>query len=545
MNRRFLFILMAFSLVLSSCFGNKEQEEHFSNEGLILEAYLPGDIGMLLSYSSRDDEQFQYLQDLKSGMSGDVDQTLAESFSTQFGDSGVDFEKDLMPAFGERFRMVYAAKSGDTTTSYTVVTLEDPDQMTKVLNKLVESGQLQSKKLTEVEAFVNEENMVYTSVYKDLLFITNSPEALMGMVSQDEDSSLWSLESYQEGLDNMGSNYVFYGVIYPQLYQENVTVPVSLGGGEMLSILDRQWIVFRAEDGGLSFDAWSTANKEKAKESGISFDRVPRSEPYLYKEMPDTGLIAYVESFGLKQSIEEAGKVDSASASLEQTRATIRDYFGMDLDTEILSFLDKGFAIAMNGSTGGIIPSFSILVDVSSDTANAKTFVDKVDGQLSGLMIILESALPGAVLKDNVTWDGEKLNRLSIDLSALPRSEESPLPVALTNETIQLVYGLMGDRLILSTTDDWDTGLTVNESDLYNELAAKVEGLNEGLILVDTQELVTFIDSISSLRDQLGLQSDSGIMQFQDFLRGFAGLIGQGETKAYESHFGGFLKMAN
>ena len=133
-----------------------------------------------------------------------------------------------------------------------------------------------------------------------------------------------------------------------------------------------------------------------------------------------------------------------------------------------------------------------------------------------------------------------------MDLAAVPRSTESPLPTVVTASTIQLVYGIKEDRLLISTASDWNfEGTTVAESDLYQKLNQKLEGVSEGLVLVDAKGVADFVGTLRALREQLSLEVSEEALSLEDFLQGFLGAMAMSETKAYESHFGGFLMLAD
>ena len=506
---------------------------------MVPEAYIPADVGVISSYSSREDGQYAAITALERDL-GDEDrisETATETLDAQFGTVGLDFERDLQPAFGDRFRMVYALRpdvgdeEGDT---FTVVTLLDPEQMEKVLETLVDAEQLSIKKLSEVEAYVDSEASIYITIFEDLLFMTNSPENLLGMVGQEKDGSLWEEDEYQDMLSELGSDYVFYGILYPALYVGEVSLPGGFSVSDIPSIIEKQVFVVRAEEKGFRFDAWVKANKDDAKDNGISFDAVPKSEPYLFQEVPSEGLMAYFESYGLQQTFAQADALGGDTSTLDGLREAVRAYFGMDFDEEILTFLDKGYALVLHQNGEAAIPGITIFVDVSSNVDSAKEFVNKLDGQLSGLLLVFEQALPGAVSKDTVTWGEETFGRVKIDLSTLPQSSESPLPGALTSSAIQIVYGVEGDGVVLYTDVDWEAdGETVAESELYQKLNEKLVGggaaqttadaVAEGLILVDAKGVAVFAGTLRALREQLSLQVSEEAFQFET-LEGFLGL---------------------
>jgi hypothetical protein len=333
-------------------------------------------------------------------------------------------------------------------------------------------------------------------------------------------------------------------MLFPAHYLGGVEIPGMFSLSDIPSIIDHQTLVVRAEDTGLQFQAFVNANKSKAKEADISFDQIPHAAPYLFEEVPSADLLGYFESFGLKQALQEAEKLGSGD-TLTALRDNARSYLGMDFDEDILSFLDKGYALALHANGEGLFPGITVYVDVSSNPEKAKELMDKMDGQLSGLIAVFEASLPGAFVKDTVDINGETLTRIRIDLSAIPRGEDSPLPAAITDSPIALIYGIEGERLILSTASVWEASdsTMISDSSLYQNLSGRVEDADEGLILLDAQGLAGFAANLRALREQLALQTSDGASTVEDFLKGFEGLIAQSHSNAYDSVFSGYLEL--
>lgn len=552
--RRFLLTsLFVFALALASCGGGVDFSSHYSDSGLIPENFLPSDAGMVVSYSLREADQYTAVQaiETKLGDVGRLSRTFSDQFDTTFKGVGLQYDRDLQPAFGDQFRFVYAARmvGSDTSTStpetFSVITLKDSGRLESVLKVLVDAKQVEEKAVDGTTVYVNNDQGFYATIHEDLLLVASTADNLMAMVKQDASSSLWASDDYQSALEEVKANQVLYAMLFPAHYLGGVQVPGVFSLSDIPSIVDRQTLVIRAEATGLKFQAYVNANKSKAKEADISFDQIPHSAPYLFEEVPADHLLGYFESFGLKQSLEEADKLGSGD-TLTALRDSARTYLGMDFDQDIMTFLDKGYAIALHKNGEGLFPGLTVYIDVSSTPDKAKELVDKVDGQITGLMAVFEASLPGAFMKDTVDMDGSTLNRIKIDLSAVPRTVDSPLPAAFTDSPIELIYGIKGDRLVLSTAAVWEsTGTSViSDSTLYKDLNGQLEGVDEGLILFDAQELADFIANLRALREQLNLQASEEAGTLEDFLKGFEGLLAKSHSNAYDSLFSGTLQLA-
>ena len=98
---------------------------------------------------------------------------------------------------------------------------------------------------------------------------------------------------------------------------------------------------------------------------------------------------------------------------------------------------------------------------------------------------------------------------------------------------------------MITTSDSWMNKkfVSVQDSDLYNELSPKLEKSEEDYVLVNLQEIGSFAGLLVSLRAQLGLPVDSEF-DLEKALDGFYALIASSETKSYEAKIEGFLELS-
>ena len=131
---------------------------------------------------------------------------------------------------------------------------------------------------------------------------------------------------------------------------------------------------------------------------------------------------------------------------------------------------------------------------------------------------------------------------MTIDFSKIGQTS---LPSVLTANPIKLSYGIFDEKLLITTSDSWMNKkfVSVQDSDLYNELSPKLEKAEEGLVLVNLQEIGSFAGLLVSLREQLGLPVDSEF-DLEKALDGFYALIASSETKSYEAKIEGFLELS-
>ncbi|MFT7183751.1 MAG: hypothetical protein ACI9QC_000073 [Oceanicoccus sp.] len=552
MKRSLQFSLTALilsSLLLSSCGGKADLGQHASDSGLMPEAFIPAEVGLFTSYSLRDDGQYEAIQILeeKLGSEGKFAELFAAQLDAQYETEGITYEDDILPALGDRFRVVFGSRPGtEDVDAFTVVTLADSDKMKTVFDVLVDQEVIEYKKLSSNDSYVNEENDFYAAIHDDLLLVANRPEGLVEMLDLEEEDSLWENEIFQDIMQKVDSDYVFFGGLFPSLMGEELNLPAGFGVSEIPDVIIQQSIVVRAEENGLRFDAYMLADKDAAKDSDISFDIVPKEQPYLISEVPADGLMAYVESYGLEQTFTQANALGDSVEGLDELSAMVQNYFGMDFEEEILSFMDKGFVMSLHQNGNGVIPGLTFMFDVSSDSENAEAFLTKLDGQISGLQIVFDQSLPGVIQRSSIDLMGEKIQLIELDLSAIPQGEGTgPLPASVTSSEVQLLFGVVEDRLIISTASVWGEEGTemIADSELYLSLKDELGDVDQGLALLAPQGVSEFLESITSLREQLGLANSEEIAGIEELLSGFKGLIAASKTEAYESHFAGYLMI--
>lgn len=542
-----LVIALSSSLVLTGCF-KKNETSNFSKSNL--ERYVPADVSAVGSFSLEDEAQVKALRDIEKrlGNDGRVSKTLTDGFENQLGESGLDFEQDLLPALGDNYRVLFASQkiSEEDAIGYSVVSLEDPDALEASLDRLTEEGDLDNTKLNKFNAYVDSEANFYSSIQGNVLLISSTADGLVSMVEQDEKTSLANDDTYKEVLKEAGSGNLFHVVLFPQ-NSPDMEEFSGFSIGSIPAVLEYQSFALKAAANGFNFDAYVQADKELAKEQGVSFDNIPRSKPYLFAEVPSEDLMFYFESYGLQQTFEQAESLGDESGALDALDEATTSFLSADLQEELLAFMGKGYVVSAHQNGDSIVPGISFYVDASGDTGAAEAVLAQIDGQLSGLLILLQSALPGAITKGTTTVNGSAISQLVVDLSKIDTAGtgQSALPPVLGDTKISLSYGLVGDRLLITLADAWggEGYINVAESDLYKELAKELGRVDEGLILLDAQGFASFVESLSELRGSLDLGIDESQINFGEILDGFTGAIAASDTTSTNTHFRGIFKL--
>ena len=546
--------LVSAGLIFSGCSKKSSSSDfdHASLEGNIPEAYIPEDIALFVSYSLLNDAQFEAMEVLKDKLGGDDKfmELIAEGFDNDYEDTGLEFSEDLLPALGEQARIVLGLRTeGGDAGAFAIATLSEPKKMEDVFDALVEEGSFEKKKLSGVNAYVHENDELYAALLNDLFLVANSAEGLIEMVDMSPKDSLWESDIYQDTLAEVDDEHVFSFSLYPQRLldvDEIVSQLSAVNGAGTIGAVENQSFTIRVEEEGFAVTGFALMDKKKADDLGVSFDRLPKEEAYLYEEVPVDGLIGYIESFGLEQAINEALKLDPENEAYEEIVKTIKNYTSMDLEEEILPFMDKGYSFAFHQNSDSIFPGMSLYVDVSSDTDNADRFIGKIDAQLTGFVSLLDISFPGAVSRETTRIDGSELSSIVLDLSAADHDGGSSIPSSLTDEPMKLTFGLLDDRLLLTTANVWEEGgSTLSEDAQFEEMREQLSSdVNQGLLYMSVDSFVDYLDTFNSLQDQLNLGVEEvESIDFEEIFEGFVGGIAMSKTADYETRFEGFLMI--
>jgi hypothetical protein len=546
--------LLGTAVFLTACSGGGETigSVHESDSGLMLEDFIPMDVDVVFSYSLLEDEQYANVQAIEAALIEDTTLTdlIAESFNEEFADTGLDLETDLIPAFGDQFRMMLGM-SVESEMIYLGATLSDPERMELVLTTLVEAGTLDEKRLSGANVYVGVDEDFYATVHDDLLLISSDVTAIENMTDLEE--TLSDNEFYQDALKEVGDAHVAYGMIFQEAIMANSEeldasvfgLYSELGMTDVTASTAYQVYMMAAAPNGLEFELVVQANEEKADENGVRFDHVPVVESSLYEVIPAEGMMGYAEGYGLQQTLDQAMLLEEDSEVLLAVSEFFTNYFAMDFETEILSFMDQGMAMSIHAEEGNVFPGLTFMFDASNDLENAENFVAQMHGQLSAYATLFGAELGEALqVRTLETHTGDELHLIHFDFAAIPQEEGVPtgIPTEIENATLQLAYGMMGDNLIISMADIWGEDMeSIADSAFYATLNAELpEGA--GLGLMDVGGIISYIETLEGLRGDLGL-GDSEATDVIEFLDGFYGFIGKSEYEQYRAESHGFLMI--
>ena len=564
MKRSFFIIPLLSLLLFSACQQQTEvtlsSDDYASPGGYVPEKFIPADVTLFASFSLTDDQQYEAFMNLQDRFESETDAESADFFANgfdqEFGQFGVSFEEDIVPALGDQYRAVMGVRALPTSVSpseegevFAVLTLENPGLMKETMSTLVEAGELSERPLSKVTAYVDSEESTIMAVQGDLLVLSNSVLAFPELFELED--SLFDNENYALLMEQGDSSSMIYGAVFPQNLidaQESLDAIGALSQAPV-GALAYQSFWMSATDEGFDFDAYL---QKDASEKDFSFLDFPRQEAYLYKDFPAAGLMAYMETFGLKQSMEQAAELEG-EASLAELDANIRSLTGLSSD-EFFSFLDKGMAFALHRDEGSIIPSFSIYADVSSDVSLASTFMDTMSQQLGAFTSLIASGVPGGISQSVERMQNADFDSFSMDLGFLadlaapnPDGSASELKL-LEGSSLNLRMGVIRDRMLITTSDAFMDEFydSIEENEAFSALMRdELSQASEGLVLGDPSQLAGLFNEILNLRGDLGLPEPDqpSLQSMSEFLSNFGAFVASSESSEETVHFVGFLSL--
>ncbi|MCD6109498.1 DUF3352 domain-containing protein, partial [bacterium] len=484
-------LFTVFTFMATGCFGpakvNLSNNEK-SAQGVAIENYLPQDTIMMGSISTQDKNQRENLQKLLGYFPKEEAKTLWESLTKELGpklkEANITYEDDLAPLFDDNFRITLGLKE-DKQTTYIAFTLADTKKANALIEKTLNKDNKES--LTKGEAFGStiiddEKGKIYMALYKDTFLLTNSKEsrdsALKRIVKNEP--SILSDKNFKEAYNrlpkpNLGIGYINMKQLLNIMYDSKKGQP--LNKNQLANTVLGEAFALTAEQDGLRINA-SVSFDKNAKE----FTSFKYIKPYMYKKIPGEKLIMYSESAGLKDIInlemELLGKEKDVKENFAEMKETLKKTFNLDFDNDILSWMDKGFALVIQ-QNDMIIPAISVYIDASSNPEGAKKVLSLID---NGMQQAVESMLQNApegldatkiIKKDTVKFGNSSINRVSFDVTGLSDEEllNAGLPSGIFVKPVEIYYGLTDDDYFLfSTYSGLDMDFTNTKTVMNNEI---------------------------------------------------------------------------
>jgi hypothetical protein len=481
-----------------------------------------------MSINTQDENQREKFNNLKALFPSEdlekLTEEMIEEMTVEFDEMAISYSEDIEPLLADSFRVMIGLAGNfenekEDPDVYVALTIGDKEKAEALIDKVAESNEDATKsEIFGYPALDNEEEEMYLVLYKDTVLVTSTQilrhDAVKRMKNNEE--SLRSNENFIKTLEslptpNLGYAYIDIQSMFTKIgeLEEEIELPIA-------DSLYAEAFAFMAEDDGVRMLVQVAFNPDAET---FNFADFPYKEPYLYKQLPGDDLVMYSESYDIQTLFDLEMEVllieESDKEDFEEFKVMLKQMVGLDLEKDILSWMDKGYALVIQRNKG-IVPGISLYVDASSDSEGAKKVVDVFDAALAqfveGMIAEAPEGLDASeIIKKEVVEVGDsELNRVQFDFTNLTEEQlfEAGLPQDFFIEPMELYYGITSDNyFVLSTrTDlaaDFESGITVAENEKIIEAQTYLNGYPYQLTYISIEEIAIYVDTFIGLMEKI------------------------------------------
>lgn len=521
-------IFVIFAFMLSGCGETAKvelQSTQKSVQGVVLEDYLPEDTLMMMTISTQDSEQREQFEQLMSYFpQEDIDQLWQQAileFSMELEEAGLAYEEDIAPIFSEQYRITFGLAGDmkrDNPDIYIAFTVADSQKTQALLDKIIEqdsNGNITHGTVLGARTINDIDEDMYLALYKDTVILTNREEnrdAALKRVAQNN-PSLRSSELFKESYKQLPKPYM--GIIYinvNELFKRMQDVEKDdMPSGPFVDALYGETFAITAEEDGLRMIIQIAFDEN---EEGFDFSNYPYEEPYMYNEIPGENIIIYSEAYGMKDTFDiqmQAFKYDEESMEdFDRFKALLKGTVGLDFEEDLLSWMDRGFAMIVQPNKS-IIPGISFYVDAQSDPESAQKLLDVIDAGMTQAVESMKQNMPKELdadtilYKETVSLGDSDVNRVSFDVSTLSEEEllNAGLPSGVFIEPIEIYYGLTDQEYFLFSTytgldTKYETAVRVSEDENIKEAQAYLKDYPYQISYISIEETIKYVKNFVS-----------------------------------------------
>jgi hypothetical protein len=501
-----------------------------SEKGVNIEAALPVDTFLLAKLGSRDAGQLSNLQTLNSYFPNDPLGSMVKEFNTGFKEgskleeAGLDYDKDILPILSPKTEVIAAIAPGegnsmDKIKGILAMTLADEVKFDGLLNKQVE------KKVFKKESYNNQE--YYTQ-------LNESAEKAYILRLKDTAFVFTDLQSMKTGLDNLGIDKV--GLAGNQAYQRAMqnyipsiafiygdfakvteflkntgsdgdALTKALGGSRFESngadAVESETVVITVEKEGVRFLATVLGK------SGGDLKKVggAMEKSYLMHKINAKYPLIYSEAYGLRQAYDGFIKIAEKDAEMADGIKQMKEFLAaqdLDLEKDVLSFMDKGYAFVLE-DTDSVFPALGIYLDAGSNAAGAAKVAGKIDKGLDEVwreMLVDSPQLSMLISKETVIPDQLWKYKLNLD----PLLVDAPAEIAkkLSGQKVELYYGMLPENIfVIALKPDlektYGQSPIVFDGDEFKKALSYLKGADFGVTYLAPSQVFVYMDRVLKL----------------------------------------------
>lgn len=326
------------------------------------------------------------------------------------------------------------------------------------------------KKAKKGDLVIWGEDDVHITRHQDMMILSNSEANLKAAVkrARKAEDSIKNNEQFEKVFDNLEYPHIGYMYVDMKAYLDSVISAAKVEDPELAGLLDGFYNTVMdfgdatgtavvLEDGAIRMQSYSYIDESNLEKDDKGFEELA-AELSLVDKVPGENMLLYEEisTIILKSLFSEVLKMaeNSGLAAEGEIEKQFRAVTGLDLQKDILSWMDRSMALYM-GDSGGLVPNFGLWIDASSNTGAAKTTMEVIDSTftvgLMGLKANIDPDKADLIRKGDVNIRGENVNRIAIDFSEMSEADRALLGVddLFAEEKFEFYYGVTGDNVAL------------------------------------------------------------------------------------------------
>ncbi len=526
-----------FVLSLSGCQQSVMTIPRFMSEkGVNVEAFLPAESLLVAKFGSRDADQLDALKILNGYFPNDPLGAIVTEFNqgfkngTNLTELGLNYEQDVLPILNNKSQFFMAMSSRqevlppgtlETASSPKVsfslaMTIADEAKFDALLDTQIKKNLLKKEDYNGQSIYsqvTQTGGEAYLSKYMDTVFLTSNLELLKT-----------GLNNVKANTNLLGENKAYaraMAAYKPNLAVAYVNLAESLGlfkgsdaksGEEVAKMLsgtdaaniESEMLILTAEKDGIRMTS------RVLGKNGVDLTKSPQAasvQAYLLKKIPAVSPIFYFEGTLLKSYYENLmktlGSDTEAADGVNQMKEFLKAQ-GLDLEKDILTYMDKGVALLLE-DTGTPIPGIGIYLDATSNLEGATKTVQALNKGFEALLAEASAQSPEILMllsKEEVKTG--KLWKFKLNLDGILAAAPSALSKKLSGQKVELYYGLLDDGVMtISLKADLDKvyggAQVVEKSTEFGQAMNYVGSESRGLAYLSPEQMIRLVDTYFAL----------------------------------------------
>lgn len=504
--------MLVLSFLLVGCQGTPANNGSVmvSAKGTKLESFMPADSFVMVTLGTDDAQQKDMLGKLWANFPQDqakefMDTTVAE-LNKSLQEQGYSFDKDVLPIIANDQRAMVSI-SGEMDKEKTprvvlAVPLTLPEKAQELLDKEAAKGTYEKQGYKNGTLYVQKAGSTFITIQGDVLVLANEMAVLQQALDNQSGANLLADANYQKSIQGMPKGVMFLYIDVSRYLKTVVSMAQATGATQMqlddsiAGDFSSESIVVLAEADGLRLKGTITGSGKDGLFKSLY------GSSTIASKVPGKNVALYVQGTNMARLIAMEGAMYKDMEGFNEIGQKIDAFFtmqGLDLTTEILAFMDKGFALVI-GKSDGFMPWMGMYMDVSSQPEGAKKFMSFMYRGLEGLLAQAKEEPGLTQFVDHKKLDAKdgEWYQLSVKFNEVPEFQAGPAQ-QIIHEPMSLKYGVGSDNMssLLVAPDSVLSGTTYLSDDaLFKQMKSKLNGVEGTLTYVNIGLLADYFKQI-------------------------------------------------